>query len=98
MNDKNITYSFNPFIINVLSNDEVVISLNKEIKKRRKKRVKLVLDELKVGDFVVHESHGIGQYTGIKPVVVMGSKRDFVIVKYAGEDILLIPVEEYRFN
>ncbi|NQY23379.1 MAG: DEAD/DEAH box helicase [Campylobacteraceae bacterium] len=93
LNDKNITYSFNPFIINILSNDEVVISLNKEIKKRRKKRVKLVLDELKVGDFVVHESHGIGQYTGIKPVVVMGSKRDFVIVKYAGEDILLIPVE-----
>ena len=41
----------------------------------------------------MHETHGIGQYKGIEPVVVMGSKRDFVIVQYAGEDKLLLPVE-----
>ncbi len=93
LNNKNISYVLEPYILNVLSNNEVIISLNKEIKKRRKKRVKLVLDELLQNDFVVHEKHGIGQYKGIEPVVVMGSKRDFVILTYAGEDRLLIPVE-----
>ena len=93
LSDKNINYIFEPYIINLLSDNEVIISLNKEIKKRRKKRVKLVLDELQNGDFVVHETHGIGQYKGIEPVVVMGAKRDFVVVQYAGEDKLLLPVE-----
>jgi len=91
--NKNINYVFEPYIINLVSNNEVIISLNKEIKKRRKKKVRLVLDELQNGDFVVHETHGIGQYKGIEPVVVMGAKRDFVVVMYAGEDKLLLPVE-----
>ena len=93
LSDSSINYVFEPYIINLVSNDEVILSLNKEIKTRRKKKIKLVIDELQVNDFVVHEKHGIGQYKGIEPVTVMGAKRDFVIVQYAGEDKLLIPVE-----
>ena len=93
LNDKNIKYVFENYIINLVGRDEVIISLNKEVKKRRKKKVKLVLDELQLNDYVVHEKHGIGQYKGIEPVTVMGAKRDFVIVMYAGDDKLLIPVE-----
>ena len=93
LTDKKINYVFEPYILNVISNNEVIISLNKEIKKKRKKKVRLVLDELQNGDFVVHEKHGIGQYKGIEPVVVMGAKRDFVVVMYAGDDKLLLPVE-----
>ncbi|WP_418180173.1 transcription-repair coupling factor [Aliarcobacter lanthieri] len=93
LNDKNIKYIFENLILNLIGDDEVIISLNKEIKKRRKKKVKLVLDELQYNDFVVHEKHGIGQYKGIEPVVVMGAKRDFVVLQYQGEDKLLIPVE-----
>ena len=93
LSDDKIKYVFEPYIINLVSNDEVIISLNQEIKKRRKKKIKLVIDELQVNDFVVHEKHGIGQYKGIEPVTVMGAKRDFVIVMYAGDDKLLIPVE-----
>ena len=93
LNDKDIKYVFENYILNLVSDNEVIISLNKEVKKRRKKKVKLVLDELQLNDFVVHEKHGIGQYKGIEPVTVMGAKRDFVIVMYAGEDKLLIPVE-----
>ncbi|QKF58593.1 transcription-repair coupling factor [Aliarcobacter lanthieri] len=93
LNDKSINYIFENLILNLIGDDEVIISLNKEIKKRRKKKVKLVLDELQYNDFVVHEKHGIGQYKGIEPVVVMGAKRDFVVLQYQGEDKLLIPVE-----
>jgi transcription-repair coupling factor (superfamily II helicase) len=93
LSNKDINYVFDSFIINLVGNNEVILSLNKEIKKRRKKRIKLVLDELQNGDFVVHEKHGIGQYQGIEPVVVMGAKRDFVVITYAGDDKLLLPVE-----
>ncbi len=93
LSNKNINYVFEPYILNLVSDDEVIISLNKEIKKKRKKKIRLVLDELQGGDFVVHEKHGIGQYKGIEPVVVMGAKRDFVVVLYAGDDKLLLPVE-----
>ncbi len=82
-----------PWIINLVSDDEVIVSLNKEIKRGRKKKPKIVLDELQKDDFVVHEVHGIGQFKGIEPVTVMGAKRDFVVVQYASEDRLLIPVE-----
>ncbi|SKB62107.1 transcription-repair coupling factor [Malaciobacter marinus] len=93
LSDSSINYVIKPYIINVVGDEQIVISLNKEIKKRRKKRVRLVLDELQEGDFVVHEKHGIGKYHGIEPVTVMGAKRDFVIVMYAGDDKLLLPVE-----
>jgi len=93
LNDKSITYKIQHEVINLVSDDEVIISLNKQVKKKRKKRPKIVLDELQKDDFVVHEVHGIGQFKGIEPVTVMGAKRDFVIVQYAGDDRLLIPVE-----
>jgi len=93
LNDKNITYKIQDEVLNLVSDDEVIISLNKQVKKKRKKRPKIILDELQKDDFVVHEIHGIGQFKGIEPVTVMGAKRDFVIVQYAGDDRLLIPVE-----
>ncbi len=93
LNDKQITYRFDNQVLNLVSDEEVIISLNKQIKKKRKKKPKIVLDELQKDDFVVHEIHGIGQFKGIEPVVIMGAKRDFVVVEYAGEDRLLIPVE-----
>ena len=93
LQDKSITFKIDHQVLNLVSNDEVIISLNKTIKKKRKKKPKIVLDELQKDDFVVHEVHGIGQFKGIEPVVVMGAKRDFVIVNYAGDDRLLIPVE-----
>lgn len=80
-------------LINLLSDDEVIISLNKEVKKRRKKKPKIIIDELKNGDYVVHETHGIGQFIGIEPVTIMGSKMDFVVVKYMNDDRLLVPVQ-----
>jgi transcription-repair coupling factor (superfamily II helicase) len=93
LSNKSIKYVLEDYMINLVSDDEVIISLNKAHKKKRKKKVKLVLDELKVGDYVVHEEYGIGQFKGIEPVTVMGAKRDFVKLLYANDDKLFIPVE-----
>ncbi|MEA3352432.1 MAG: transcription-repair coupling factor [Campylobacterota bacterium] len=93
LNDSRIIYKIDYQLINLVSDEEVILSLNKQVKKKRKKKPKIVLDELTYDDYVVHEIHGIGQFKGIEPVVVMGAKRDFVVVNYAGDDRLLIPVE-----
>ena len=93
INNKNITYKIDYQKINLVSNDEVILSLNKEFKRKRKKKPKIILDELQMNDFVVHEVHGIGQFKGIEPITIMGAKRDFVTVLYANEDKLLLPVE-----
>jgi transcription-repair coupling factor (superfamily II helicase) len=79
--------------LNIISNDELIISLNKKVKKSKKKRVALSLDELKVGQYVVHDNYGIGIFKGIVKRDVAGAKRDFVEVAYQGEDRLLVPVD-----
>lgn len=82
-----------PYIINLLSSDELIISLNKYEKPKKQKKNSLAIDELKVGDYVVHENYGIGIFEGIVQTKVLGAVRDFVSVAYMGEDKLLLPVE-----
>lgn len=50
--------------------------------------------ELKTGDLVVHEQHGIGRYMGMRTLDVDGVTRDYLYIKYAGEDRLYLPVEQ----
>ncbi len=52
------------------------------------------LDELKVGDYVVHYDYGIGVYTGIKTMELSHDKRDYLHIKYAGTDYLYVPVDK----
>ena len=47
-----------------------------------------------MGDYVVHETHGIGRFMGIEQLTVQGVERDYLKVKYAGEDSLFIPVDQ----
>ncbi|MEI8217019.1 MAG: transcription-repair coupling factor [Eubacteriales bacterium] len=53
--------------------------------------------EIKIGDFVVHENHGIGKFIGIDQILIHGSKKDYLKIKYAGEDMLFIPVEQMAY-
>ena len=50
--------------------------------------------DIREGDLVVHESHGIGRFTGIEQLIVQGVKCDYLKVKYAGTDVLYIPVDQ----
>ncbi len=53
-----------------------------------------VLHDLKVGDYVVHENHGVGRYLGIKQLEVGGVYRDYLHLQYAGKDKLYLPTEQ----
>jgi len=78
--------------VNFACNDKIVISLNPpEFEKKRK--VSLAIDELKKGDFVVHQQHGIGKFMGLKKMEVLGKIGEFAEVLYANDDKLLLPVE-----
>jgi len=52
------------------------------------------IDELKMGDYVVHINHGIGCYAGIKPRLTEGIRKDYILIKYASSDELYVPVEQ----
>ena len=49
--------------------------------------------DLKVGDYVVHIDHGIGQFTGLKKMTVAREEKEFMIIRYQGDDILYLPLE-----
>lgn len=55
---------------------------------------KVVFADLNVGDYVVHSTHGIGQYIGIHTLVVDGIKKDYIKIKYRNEDTLYIPTNQ----
>ncbi|HET9342465.1 MAG TPA: transcription-repair coupling factor [Candidatus Eremiobacteraceae bacterium] len=58
-----------------------------------KEGVPLTEADLKVGEFFVHANHGIGQYLGLEKITIDGFDRDFVMLKYLGEDRLYVPTD-----
>jgi transcription-repair coupling factor (superfamily II helicase) len=61
--------------------------------KNRGKKISLFTD-LNVGDFVVHQVHGIGQYVGIETLVVEGVKKDYLKIRYREGGYLYIPTNQ----
>lgn len=83
----------------VISSNELFKTKNvKKPKYFKYKNAKVLKDyqELEVGDYVVHDNYGIGQYLGIKTLEVQGIHRDYLYVAYAGDDTLYIPVEQFN--
>jgi len=50
--------------------------------------------DLKIGDYVVHQTHGIGLYTGIEALTVEGVKREYLKVEYRDGGFLYIPTTQ----
>jgi len=90
---ENIQFVYEDIIVNLISEEEVIISLNKPVKRKRVKKASIILDELKLGDYVVHENHGVGLFKGVEKRMVLGATREFVLIHYQNSDALLIPVE-----
>ena len=54
----------------------------------------LSYQDLAVGDYVVHTSHGIGVFRGVENLRgADGSRKDFIKIAYAGSDVLYVPCE-----
>ena len=50
--------------------------------------------DLRVGDYVVHEDHGVGKLLGFETKSVAGVTRDYLFLAFRGEDRLYVPHEQ----
>ena len=50
--------------------------------------------DIKPGDYVVHVNHGIGKYLGVETLEVGGIHKDYLHIKYGGDDKLFVPTEQ----
>ena len=79
-------------VVNIKCKDKFIISLN-EFKTKKRKNPIILLDDLKKGDFVVHQTHGIGKFNGLKQIEVLGKTGEFAEILYQNDDKLLLPIE-----
>jgi transcription-repair coupling factor (superfamily II helicase) len=81
--------------LHVLGDREIFGQPPKRVKLRAvKEGVPVTLADLKVGDYVVHAVHGIGQYLGLRTETILGATSDYLDLKYAGTDRMLVPVTQ----
>jgi len=71
-------------------------------RKTRGNQERILLEELSIGDYIVHEHYGIGIFRGITQVEQHGITREYILLQYAGTDRLYLPVEKldvlYKYN
>ena len=72
------------------SNDLYTKAVTKRI---RKKRGDLFVSP-EVGDFCVHEKHGIGKIAGTKKIESTDGIKEYLAIEYKGGDVLYVPVEQ----
>ena len=80
----------------ILISEKEIFETEKKKQKRKienTKRLKSYSD-INIGDYVVHQAHGIGRYIGMNKMTVAGITKDYLKIQYAGTDSLYIPVEQ----
>lgn len=50
--------------------------------------------ELSLKDYVVHDDYGVGQYMGLTQEIVDGRASEYLDIRYAGNDQLLLPIDQ----
>ena len=55
---------------------------------------KVVFADLKIGDYVVHQNYGIGIFIGVNTIKADGTIKDYIKIKYYGDDILYVPTNQ----
>ena len=84
--------------ITVLTSKELFNFQKSSLVKNRYKEAVIVknYDDLKPGDYVVHEYYGIGKYIDVETLLIDGVHRDFLRIEYANNDTLHVPLSQFR--
>ena len=81
----------------ILTDAQLIRGKNKKKANKKlpadRKRIESYSD-LSVGDYVVHETHGIGRFAGIVKMQVDGFEKDYIKLSYAGTDVLYVPATQ----
>ncbi len=85
-----------PSVRFMLITHRYIAAENKKRKKYKIKDAKAInsIEELKKGDYVVHDAHGIGIFDGINRITNDGVTKDYIRIKYAKSDVLYVPVNQ----
>jgi len=86
-----------PLINFVLITDREIFGTEKKHKVKKTHRTASSITsvaDLSVNDFVVHQNYGIGQYMGISKLIVEGITKDYLKIRYAGDDFLYVPANQ----
>lgn len=95
--EKEINCGFSYRDLIVLSANELFNDVNAKKKYKTKFKYSVGIkdvNKLNVGDYVVHNVHGIGIYNGIKTLTLNNIAKDYLEVLYQGTDKIYIPVEK----
>ncbi|MGN0804554.1 MAG: transcription-repair coupling factor [Candidatus Coproplasma sp.] len=66
----------------------------KSVQKRIRKRRGDMFTAPEVGDYAVHEKHGVGRIIGTKKIETTDGIKEYVAIEYRGGDVLYVPVEQ----
>ena len=83
-------YDFNLLVICV-KELFAVPQKRKKLNKDFKQGETLIFSDLKIGDYVVHKTNGIGVFIGVNTIKADGVTKDYIKIKYKDDDILYIP-------
>ncbi|MBP3708569.1 MAG: transcription-repair coupling factor [Clostridia bacterium] len=77
----------------VVSSEEFFTTKTKKKRANKvfKQSEKVVFADLKIGDYVVHKIHGIGQYIGVNTIRTGDVTKDYIKIRYKNDDILYVP-------
>ena len=80
----------------VLSDTDIYGTAYQRAKKKKNAGERIAsFTDLKAGDYVVHDLHGVGLYKGVVQLDSDGSKRDYLLIQYAGTDKLYVPADQF---
>ncbi len=80
----------------VLSDSDIYGTAYQRARKKRSAGERIAsFTDLKTGDYVVHDLHGVGLYKGVVQLENDGAKRDYLLIQYAGSDKLYVPADQF---
>ena len=77
-------------LVIVGNNDIYTKTVTKRIRKKRGD----MFTAPEIGDYAVHEKHGVGRITGTKKIETTDGIKEYIAIEYKGADILYVPVEQ----
>ena len=82
----------------LLTDHEIFHRHHRRIRKKKFQEGVAISDysSLNQGDFVVHTEYGVARYAGLKTLTVDNTDRDFLLLMYAENDKLYVPIEEFN--
>lgn len=82
----------------LVSFDEIfgVRKTQRRLKKNSLKQFMASMESLNEGDYVVHVEYGVGKYEGLQKIEVQGTRTDYLVISYQGNDKVYVPVDKFH--